>query len=54
MFLKFAQKVPSNVEFRRILMHMPVHGKALFLTLAKMKERKLAGFMKWLFPSFQL
>jgi integrase len=27
-------KVPSNVELRRIIMHMPVHGKALFLTLA--------------------
>jgi len=26
--------VPSNVELRRIIMHMPVHGKALFLTLA--------------------
>lgn len=26
-------KVPSNVEFRKILMHMPVHGKALYLTL---------------------
>ncbi|MEM3760224.1 MAG: tyrosine-type recombinase/integrase [Candidatus Bathyarchaeia archaeon] len=27
-------KVPSNVELRRIITHMPVHGKALFLTLA--------------------
>ena len=27
-------KVPSNVELRRIIMHMPVQGKALFLTLA--------------------
>jgi len=27
-------KVPSNAELRRIIMHMPVHGKALFLTLA--------------------
>jgi len=27
-------KVPSNVDLRRIIMHMPVHGKALFLTLA--------------------
>ena len=27
-------KVPSNIEFRRMLMHMPVQGKALFLTLA--------------------
>jgi len=27
-------KVPSNVELRRVIMHMPVHGKALFLTLA--------------------
>jgi len=26
-------KVPSNVEFRRILMHMPIHGKALYLML---------------------
>jgi integrase len=28
------EKVPSNVELRRILIHMPVHGKALYLTLA--------------------
>ena len=27
-------KVPSNIELRRIIMHMPIHGKALFLTLA--------------------
>jgi len=27
-------KVPSNVELRRMLMHMPIQGKALFLTLA--------------------
>ena len=27
-------KVPSNVELRRIVMHMPVHGKALYLSLA--------------------
>ena len=27
-------KIPSNVELRRIIMHMPVHGKALYLTLA--------------------
>ena len=27
-------KVPSNVQLRRIVMHMPVHGKALYLTLA--------------------
>jgi len=26
-------KVPSNVEFRRILMHMPIQGKALYLIL---------------------
>ena len=27
-------KVPSNTELRKILMHMPIHGKALCLTLA--------------------
>jgi len=27
-------KVPSNMELRKIILHMPVHGKALFLTLA--------------------
>ena len=27
-------RVPSNVELRRVMMHLPVHGKALFLTLA--------------------
>ncbi len=27
-------KVPSNAELRQILQHMPIHGKALFLTLA--------------------
>ncbi len=27
-------KIPSNVQLRRIIMHMPVHGKALYLTLA--------------------
>jgi integrase len=27
-------KVPSNLELRRIIMHMPVQGKALFLTLS--------------------
>jgi len=26
-------KVPSNVQLRKILMHMPVHGKALYLVL---------------------
>ena len=27
-------KVPSNIELRRIVSHMPVHGKALYLALA--------------------
>lgn len=27
-------KIPSNVELRRVLMHTPVQGKALFLLLA--------------------
>jgi integrase len=27
-------KVPSNVELRRIIAHMPIQGKALYLTLA--------------------
>lgn len=27
-------KIPSNVQLRRIIMHMPVHGKALYLSLA--------------------
>ncbi len=27
-------KVPSNVELRKIMMHMPIHGKALYLSLA--------------------
>lgn len=27
-------KIPSNAQLRRIIMHMPVHGKALYLTLA--------------------
>lgn len=27
-------KIPSNIQLRRIIMHMPVHGKALYLTLA--------------------
>jgi integrase len=27
-------KVPSNAELKRIILHMPIHGKALFLTLA--------------------
>lgn len=27
-------KVPSNVELRKIVMHLPIQGKALFLTLA--------------------
>jgi integrase len=26
--------VPSNIELRRLLMHMPIHGKTLFLMLA--------------------
>lgn len=26
-------KVPSNLELRKIIMHMPIHGKALYLTL---------------------
>lgn len=26
-------KVPSNIEFRRILSHMPIHGRALYLAL---------------------
>lgn len=27
-------KVPSNVELRKIVMHMPIHGKGFYLTLA--------------------
>jgi len=27
-------RIPSNIQLRRIIMHMPVHGKALYLTLA--------------------
>jgi len=27
-------RIPSNVELRRIIMHMPMHAKALYLTLA--------------------
>jgi integrase len=27
-------KIPSNAELKRIILHMPIHGKALFLTLA--------------------
>ena len=26
-------RIPTKVEFKKILMHMPVHGKALYLTL---------------------
>jgi len=27
------EKVPDKEEIRKILMHLPVHGRALFLTL---------------------
>ena len=30
----YRYKVPSNMELRKLIMHMPVHGKALYLLLS--------------------